>query len=114
MQNEIKNSKIDRRNLLKNLSAVSVGGAIGLSGIAQAMCRTNTAPQTEGPFYPIVEQEDVDWDLTFVKGGTGEAIGNRVIVKGQVTDQDCKPVEGALVEIWQACYSGRYDHPKHP
>ena len=37
-----------------------------------------------------------------------------IIVKGQVTDQNCNPVKGVLVEIWQACASGKYNHPSDP
>ena len=39
-------------------------------------------------------------------GGTAEI----VYVRGRVLDQSCKPVTGALVEIWQANSWGRYDH----
>jgi protocatechuate 3,4-dioxygenase beta subunit len=33
-------------------------------------------------------------------------------VEGQVSDQECRPIPGARVEIWQACATGRYAHPR--
>ena len=33
-------------------------------------------------------------------------------MRGQILDDQCKPVEGALVEIWQANAAGRYIHAK--
>lgn len=73
-----------------------------------------TPAQTEGPFYPIEDQEDKDNDLTSVRGKTGKALGEVIIMKGVVMSQNCKPVAGALVEIWQACTTGKYNHPGDP
>jgi protocatechuate 3,4-dioxygenase beta subunit len=70
-----------------------------------------TPPQTEGPFYPVVNQADKDTDLTQVRGKTGRAKGQVIYIQGQVVDEHCGPVPNALVEIWQACWSGRYHHP---
>jgi protocatechuate 3,4-dioxygenase, beta subunit len=36
--------------------------------------------------------------------------GERIIVSGRVTDEDGRPVGGALVEVWQANAAGRYRH----
>ncbi|MBY0453209.1 MAG: hypothetical protein K2P92_09245, partial [Bdellovibrionaceae bacterium] len=33
-------------------------------------------------------------------------------VEGTVRNQVGEPVAGAVVEIWQACHSGRYNHPE--
>jgi protocatechuate 3,4-dioxygenase, beta subunit len=46
----------------------------------------------------------------------GEAIGERIVVAGRVTDADGRPVAGQLVEIWQANAAGRYAHvvDQHP
>jgi len=105
--------KINRRGILKGISAVSVG-AVSSASLAQSLCRTPTAQQTEGPFYPVEDQVDTDFDLTKVTGNPEEAFGEAIIIKGTVLDQNCTPVEGALVEIWQACHSGRYRHPSDP
>ncbi len=69
---------------------------------------------TEGPFYPEKDQEDKDNDLTRVRGRNKSAKGEVFIIQGKVTDSDCRPVEGALVEIWQACATGRYNHSADP
>ncbi len=53
-------------------------------------------------------------DLTHVAGSSQKAIGTVVWVEGTVRDISCAPIEGALVEIWQACASGRYNHPNDP
>ena len=49
-----------------------------------------------------------DHDLT--RQGSGEPIGERLIVHGQVSDSAGRPVAGQLVEIWQANAAGRYAH----
>ncbi|MBI4042549.1 MAG: hypothetical protein HY391_03625 [Deltaproteobacteria bacterium] len=74
------------------------------------MCRA-TPRQTEGPFYPVDDQLDKDTDLTWVEGRSERATGQIIYVEGVVMDPNCQPIEGALVEIWQACESGRYNHP---
>jgi protocatechuate 3,4-dioxygenase beta subunit len=53
-----------------------------------------------------------DADLTRNAGTGGEAIGQRIIVTGRVTDEDGSPVAGALLEIWQANAAGRYVHKR--
>lgn len=110
MENNKEEKVLNRRNLLK----MGAAGALGTSTIAKAICQNITAAQTEGPFYPIEAQDDLDWDLTIVNGRTERAKGTVVIVRGTVTDQNCEPVAGALVEIWQACESGRYNHASDP
>ncbi|HEX4627314.1 MAG TPA: protocatechuate 3,4-dioxygenase subunit beta [Gemmatimonadales bacterium] len=47
-------------------------------------------------------------DLT--RDGSGEAIGERIVVSGRVLDEDGRPLRGALIEIWQANAAGRYAH----
>jgi protocatechuate 3,4-dioxygenase beta subunit len=55
-----------------------------------------------------------DHDLTV--HGEGEPIGERIIVHGQVLEDDGRPVTETLVEIWQANACGRYRHAgdQHP
>jgi protocatechuate 3,4-dioxygenase beta subunit len=53
-----------------------------------------------------------DADLTRNAGTGGEAIGQRIIVTGRVTDEDGSPVAGALLEIWQANAAGRSVHKR--
>lgn len=101
----------DRRSLLKTLAGAAASAAALAKAGDAAACADATPRQTEGPFYPRRPQADTNWDLTQVEGRTGQAQGEHVYVLGTVTDADCRPVEGALVEIWQACASGRYNHP---
>src|SRR5690606_7344137 len=70
-----------------------------------------TPDQPPGPFYPRRFPKDTDVDLTRVAGRAKRAQGELVLVEGVVTDDFCRPIEGAIVEIWQACHTGRYNHP---
>ncbi len=103
-----------RRELLK--WSLGAGSALGVATLAGAapLCAGKTPAQTEGPFYPVADQIDKDWDLTFVKGITQKAQGEEIVVLGQVSDQNCQPLKETLVEIWQACASGKYNHPNDP
>ena len=107
---------INRRNLIRNgLISTAALLTVPLKLNAANQClKEKTPPQVEGPFYPVVDQIDTDADLIQLSGGTQIAKGEVVIVEGIVTDQNCKPVPGTLVEIWQACDSGRYNHPSDP
>ena len=75
-------------------------------------------PRAETPEDPIREDNDPttpiflanDSDLTFVRGRSGKAKGQVVYIKGQVTDESCHPVSNAILIIWQASQSGRYNH----
>jgi protocatechuate 3,4-dioxygenase beta subunit len=42
------------------------------------------------------------------------ARGEVIRVAGRVLDEACAPVEGALVDLWQANANGRYSHPADP
>ena len=94
-----------------------MAGAAGLvlpQLVKASNCIIPTPKQTEGPFYPIDDQLDKDADLTVVKGLSGIAKGEVVFVSGTVMNTRCEPIKGALVEIWQACETGRYNHPDDP
>ena len=60
------------------------------------------------PAPTIVNPEDAD--LTRNAGTGGEAVGQRIIVTGQVTDEQGRGLPGMLIEIWQANAAGRYVH----
>lgn len=68
-----------------------------------------------GPRFGERDIGPADADLT-TQGEGGEAIGERIIVHGTVTDQQGRPVPGTLLEIWQANAAGRYIHKadQHP
>ncbi len=66
-----------------------------------------TPSQTLGPFF--------HYDLPFEGGEvlvTDKTKGERILVEGRVFDGEGKPLNDALIEIWQANSEGRYDHPE--
>jgi protocatechuate 3,4-dioxygenase beta subunit len=67
-----------------------------------------------GPRFGEGDVRDSDCDLT--AHGTGEPIGERIIVHGSVTDAAGRPVRNTLLEVWQANSAGRYIHQEdqHP
>ncbi len=69
-----------------------------------------TPSETEGPFYPLVAQKDKDFDLTQIQGRQGSAKGRVILIEGQVLNADGKPIEDAMVDLWQANAAGRYRH----
>lgn len=73
-----------------------------------------TPSQTRGPFYPIPEIEKqpfLDADLTRLSENAPVADGEIIAVRGTVVDLDGKPLDKVIVEVWQACATGRYNHP---
>lgn len=107
---------MDRRSMLK-IGAGSMAALFGAKAVAsgaEVCIRALTPRQPEGPFYPVVDQVDTNADLVVMAGKNQMARGEIIIVQGQVTDQKCNPVQGVLVEIWQACHTGRYNHHADP
>lgn len=70
------------------------------------MSLRTTASQTVGPYLHI----GLTWLVTDNLVGP-DVTGDPVTIDGRITDADGKPVDDALVEIWQANARGRYDHP---
>ena len=111
-------SPINRRQILKNSILGGVAGLAGVAGMAQAqaICKNGmlTPAQTEGPFYPVKLQADLDADLTLLKGQTERARGEIVDLWVLVQNEECQAIPDALVDLWQACATGKYDNPKDP
>lgn len=108
---------MNRRSLLKSglFTSAALLTLPTLTQAQEACVRGEKTPrQVKGPFYPVVEQVDTDADLIFVDGSRNQAKGKVVIVEGVLRNQLCQVVPGALVEIWQACETGRYNHPSDP
>lgn len=110
-------SVTERRNILKVLAAGATlavpGWALGKNSIWIPEDLPLTPQQTEGPFYPettIEEQLFNDTDLSRKLGDHEFARGQRCRIEGVVQDRKGRPVKGSVVEIWQACSSGRYNH----
>lgn len=103
--------KISRRSLLTTGAGVAAGA---MTATAMAGLTAVTPANPEGPFYPKQPQIDKDADLTLIEGHTEHAKGTTIRVTGQVLDENGVPVEGALVDIWQANTYGRYHHEDDP
>lgn len=97
-----------RRHMIATASALLVASASNLS-LAQAKRRA-TPSQTEGPYYPVKEPKDADFDL-LKNGDRTYSKGRASWVEGVVTDLDGRPLNGGIIEIWQCDESGHYDHP---
>ncbi len=76
----------------------------------------HTLSELTGPGPALAEVKEEDADLTRNAGTGEEAIGERIIVTGQVLDEDGTPQPNTLLEIWQANSAGRYVHgnDQHP
>ena len=68
----------------------------------------------DGPVFGEDAIQGNDDDLT--RQHDGEPLGERIIVRGRVLDEDGRPISHALVEVWQANAAGRYRHEvdQHP
>ncbi len=107
------NSTMTRRAVL-GATAVTGTGFVLAASCESAALQGVTPAQTEGPFYPIVEQADKDADLTQVEDNAGTALGEVITVEGQVSDDAGNPIVDAVVDIWQANAAGRYAHGADP
>jgi protocatechuate 3,4-dioxygenase, beta subunit len=103
--------KYDNRRVFLKSALVLVGTGVIKSMLAEPICKLATPRQTEGPFYPLGIDADTDWDLTQIQGHKKLASGIPILVEGIIQDKNCSPIPNAIVEIWQACASGRYNHP---
>ncbi|UFN48545.1 protocatechuate 3,4-dioxygenase subunit beta [Roseomonas sp. OT10] len=70
----------------------------------------NSLAEVTGPVFGHNELGPLDNDLILNYAKDGEPIGERIIVHGQVLDENAKPVPNVLVEFWQANAGGRYRH----
>ena len=110
------NKFINRRTALRGLAN---GIGLLIAGKAVGMTRNEcsnilTPAQTEGPFYPKKRPKHLDVDMVRIAPSGSEAEGVRILIEGKVSNQWCEPVSGVLIDIWQACHSGRYNHPNDP
>lgn len=96
-----------RRAFVRNLTL----GAAGLwvpGAFAEAL--TQTAKQTEGPFYPVDLPLDTDNDLIIVNDGLTPSTGTITHLSGRILGPSGDPIRNALVEIWQVDHHGVYLH----
>ena len=66
--------------------------------------------QTVGPYFAqgLLRAGDDVFSNVLVSEKTE---GERIRIEGSVTDGEGRPVEDAMIEIWQANTHGRYNHP---
>jgi protocatechuate 3,4-dioxygenase, alpha subunit len=70
-----------------------------------------TPSQTVGPFFQI----ELTTDEHSVRSITGpKTKGERAWITFRVLDGDGAPVDDAMLEIWQADSTGKYNHPDDP
>lgn len=62
-----------------------------------------TPAQTEGPYYSPLSPQRTSL-------AEPEMAGTKLRLGGYVLDRACRPVPGALVDLWQADAEGRYDN----
>jgi protocatechuate 3,4-dioxygenase beta subunit len=107
-----------RRFLVQALVGSGLSAAIPRLSFAKSWWGdelTATPPQGKGPFYPVPEiekQKHYDADLTRLDDSSPVADGEQILVRGSVVGLDDRPLVGVIVEVWQACASGRYNHPQ--
>lgn len=66
-----------------------------------------TATEASGPRFNPNQFKPLSDMTTHAKG---TALGERIIVRGRVLDENGRAVPASLVELWQANAAGRYDH----
>ena len=102
-----------RRSFLKSLLALGtiITSEWLLPPYVHSSCNL-TPRESSGPFYPSTYPLDQDNDLTYVKDKSKKAKGEIIHITGIVKNEQCEPVSNATIEIWQACATGRYNHPR--
>jgi protocatechuate 3,4-dioxygenase beta subunit len=104
-------SNSDRRRFLITGAAVAAGLGFPRAGLTQELkptpeCRDGDEPtlrQTEGPFYKPRSPQRSDLREP---GGKGQLVE----LAGLVLTRSCRPVAGALVDLWHADAQGDYDN----
>jgi len=66
--------------------------------------------QTVGPYFALglLREGDKVFTNVLISGNTE---GERIRIEGCVLDAEGRPIEDAMIEIWQANCHGRYNHP---
>lgn len=102
---------LDRRRFIQLGLCAASGCARQIAGgrrsaAARARCPEPTPEDLAGPFLPLSYHGDAD--LTRVDGRSDRAQGERILIRGRVLDERCRPLAAARLEVWQANTFGRY------
>ena len=92
------------------LQTITFGVAALTTPGAFAQELIETAPMTEGPFYPDNLPLDTDNDLLIINDAITPAVGEITHLSGRVLSGSGQPVRNAFVEIWQADGKASYHH----
>ena len=106
---------------LRHRAARPRADAASTYGQSTDMSRRSRPSQTVGPFfaYGLAPHSRCDWepngsyDWKETVGAnlvTPDATGEQIHIEGRVLDGDGKPINDAMIEIWQADAQGRYAH----
>ncbi|MDJ0662059.1 MAG: protocatechuate 3,4-dioxygenase [Crocosphaera sp.] len=104
---------ISRREVLRQIKILGIP-YLALPLVTMVKEYYSTPQQTRGPFYPLKFPLDGDNDLTWVKDHQKSALGEKIMIVGQVLTLNDQPIKDAKIEIWQACSSGHYNHEYDP
>ncbi|MGK7959547.1 protocatechuate 3,4-dioxygenase [Crocosphaera sp.] len=104
---------ISRREVLRRITMLGIP-YLTLSFMTGIKEDDSTPQQIKGPFYPLIFPLDQDNDLTWIKDQKKLALGEKIMILGQVLTSNHQPIKDAKIEIWQACSSGRYNHEYDP
>ena len=83
------------------LSGPAADRALGL--VPPLACTRATRGRTEGPYY--TPQTPLRADLR-----EPDTSGQPLVLQGMVLTRDCRPVAGAVIDIWHSDEDGRYDN----
>jgi protocatechuate 3,4-dioxygenase beta subunit len=107
-----RSSRPTRRRFLLNTGMLAAGWELSCTdaGVAQQLTPTPschddepTARQTEGPFFRPKSPERSDLREPGSKG-------NQFELSGFVLTRNCRPIGGAVVDLWHADETGEYDN----
>jgi protocatechuate 3,4-dioxygenase beta subunit len=105
---QAKPTPISRRNFLRTATLLPFA-AIARPARSEPPSCTPHVWGDEGPFYPA---DAIPRRRDLTTGPSGQAQGQVLFLFGQVLGFDCQPLDGAVVEIWQADRNGQYRHPR--
>ncbi|MCB0416702.1 MAG: hypothetical protein KDD39_03565 [Bdellovibrionales bacterium] len=92
------------------MGTVKTTSALGILSVPFSKVFGATPSQTEGPFHPVNQ----DNDLTRKSPQSPLAVGQIIYLYGKVTDEQGRALSNAVVELWQAAANGKYNHPGDP